>query len=196
MLSQSKCYVWRDKEQTLGLIKDQLQCRRCDPVGDNVTWPRITLQKQIDFVTILPRLICPGQDRNRNQCVIFNVTKYTCILVMILPEAYILCLGMIVTKPSISFVTLQILHQFLLLQMPRALCQGKIVTRSGPSEIHVNLATREVHILPCPRKAHVYYLLVNPEPEVQVFFSVPAKSEPKFHQILWTEFTAIPFSKN
>ena len=22
-----------------------IQCRRCDPVGDNVTWPRITLQK-------------------------------------------------------------------------------------------------------------------------------------------------------
>jgi hypothetical protein len=94
-------------------IHNNLLCRRCDPVGDNVTWPRITLQKQIDFVTILPRLICPGQDRNRNQCVIFNVTKYTCILVMILPEAYILCLGMIVTKTSVLFVMLQIIRCFL-----------------------------------------------------------------------------------
>ena len=28
----------------LSLFAYQIQCR-CDPVGDNVTWPRITLQK-------------------------------------------------------------------------------------------------------------------------------------------------------
>ena len=61
-----------------------IQCSRCNPVGDNVTWPRITLQKNtLILVTILPT----GQDRNRNQCIICNVTKYTCILVTILPEA-------------------------------------------------------------------------------------------------------------
>ena len=29
----------------LGLGRAEVQCSRCDPVGDNVTWPRITLQK-------------------------------------------------------------------------------------------------------------------------------------------------------
>ena len=53
------------------------------------------------LVTVMPKHKCPGQDRNRNQCIICNVAKYTCIPVGTLPEASILCLGMIVTKTSV-----------------------------------------------------------------------------------------------
>ena len=89
----------------MSIVNHQIQCRRCDPVGCNVTWPRITLQNTHWFLLRscpdMPRHKCPGQDCNRNQCIICNVTKYTCIHVTILPEAYILCLGMIVTKTSV-----------------------------------------------------------------------------------------------
>jgi hypothetical protein len=53
-------------------------------VGDNVTWPRITLQKTQSFLLQscpgMPRHKGPGQDLNINQCSICKVTKYTCII--------------------------------------------------------------------------------------------------------------------
>jgi hypothetical protein len=41
-LSFAACTINKDKVK---VNKDDIQCSRCDPVGDNVTWPRITFQK-------------------------------------------------------------------------------------------------------------------------------------------------------
>ena len=37
-------WVWPESLYNYSIVP-LLQCSRCDPVGDNVTWPRITLQK-------------------------------------------------------------------------------------------------------------------------------------------------------
>ena len=100
----------------LHLITCVIQCRRCDPVWDNVTWPRITLQKthwfllrscpginalgkivtEINVLFVTLQIIhyfllrsCPDrQDRNNNTCIFCNVTNNTLISVTILPRAY------------------------------------------------------------------------------------------------------------
>ena len=68
-----------------------VQCSRCEPVGDNVTWPRITLKKQQ------------------------HNAKYTQVFVTILPRHNIDASGNILTRIHVYFVTLQIIHWFMLL---------------------------------------------------------------------------------
>ena len=82
-----------------------LQCRRCNPVGDNVTWPRITLQKTHWFL-------------------LQSCQVYTLVFVTFMPRHKIYASGNIVTRMHVYFATLQIIHWFLLRSCPGHLCLG------------------------------------------------------------------------
>jgi hypothetical protein len=104
-----KVYVFQTKSLTI------LQCRRCDPVGDKVTWPRITLQTrhwfllrscpgiipwaskvtEINVLFVMLQTLhwlyiryMPRQERNKNTFIYFNVTNNALIYVTILTRVF------------------------------------------------------------------------------------------------------------
>ena len=74
--------------------KFSAQCSCCNPVGDNITWPRIKLQKN--------KLIFYNHAKACMNC---TITNYTSFFVTIMPRNMIYASGKIVKRIQVHFVT-------------------------------------------------------------------------------------------
>jgi hypothetical protein len=92
----SRNVIW--KVQTIAQYH-QLQCCRSDPVGDNIAWPRITLQKHIDSCYDL----ASGKIVTTILLYFVMLQKIHWFLLQSCPGQ--LCLGKIVTRINVFFVT-------------------------------------------------------------------------------------------
>ena len=78
-------------------------CHKTNSVVDAVRWGEsLPGPGKCIYVLIMPRHKYPGHDHNRNQCIICNITKYTCIPAL---DIYFkkLCLGMIIRRNNVFF---------------------------------------------------------------------------------------------